>query len=73
MVSPTANMGKPPLPAFVLQLEEARAEWRRRHPEESAKKQDSFDDSKNVVRKVDDRYDRQSRMDASRGGSRPRS
>ena len=31
MVSPTANMGKPPLPAFVLQLEEARAEWRRRH------------------------------------------
>ena len=33
MVSPTANMGKPPLPDFVLQLEEARAEWRRRHPE----------------------------------------
>ena len=31
MVSPIANMGKPPLPAFVLQLEEARAEWRRRH------------------------------------------
>ena len=31
MVSPRANMGKPPLPAFVLQLEEARAEWRRRH------------------------------------------
>ena len=31
MVSPTANMGKPPLPAFVMQLEEARAEWRRRH------------------------------------------
>jgi hypothetical protein len=30
MVSPTANIGKPPLPAFVLQLEEARAEWRRR-------------------------------------------
>jgi hypothetical protein len=30
MVSSTANMGKPPLPAFVLQLEEARAEWRRR-------------------------------------------
>jgi hypothetical protein len=27
MVSPTANMGKPPLPAFVPQLEEARAEW----------------------------------------------
>jgi hypothetical protein len=32
MVSPRANMGKPPLPTFVLQLEEARAEWRRRHP-----------------------------------------
>ena len=30
MVSPRANMGKPPLPDFVLQLEEARAEWRRR-------------------------------------------
>ena len=30
MVSPRANMGKPPLPTFVLQLEEARAEWRRR-------------------------------------------
>ena len=33
MISPTANMGKPPLPAFVLQLEEARAEWRRRQVE----------------------------------------
>jgi hypothetical protein len=32
MTSPGANMGKPPLPTFVLQLEEARAEWRRRHP-----------------------------------------
>jgi len=30
MVSPTANMGKPPLPTFVLQLEEARAKWRGR-------------------------------------------
>jgi hypothetical protein len=30
MVSAKANMGKPSLPAFVLQLEEARAEWRRR-------------------------------------------
>ena len=37
MVSPTANMGKPPLPTFVLQLEEARAEWHRRHSEESAR------------------------------------
>jgi hypothetical protein len=33
MVSPTANMGKPPLPTFVLQLEEARAEWRKRRPD----------------------------------------
>ncbi len=32
MVSPKANMGKPPLPTFVMQLEEARAEWKRRHP-----------------------------------------
>jgi hypothetical protein len=32
MVSPGANMGKLPLPAFVLQLQEARAEWRKRHP-----------------------------------------
>ncbi len=32
MVSPKANMGKPPLPVYVLQLEEATAEWRRRHP-----------------------------------------
>jgi hypothetical protein len=32
MVSQTANTGKPPLPAFALQLEEACAEWRRRHP-----------------------------------------
>jgi hypothetical protein len=37
MISPKANMGKPPLPAFVLQLEEARAEWRRRHSKESAR------------------------------------
>jgi hypothetical protein len=32
MTSPFANMGKPPLPTFVLQLAEARAEWARRHP-----------------------------------------
>ena len=29
MVSPGANMGKPALPTFVLQLQEARAEWRK--------------------------------------------
>jgi hypothetical protein len=32
MCSPYANLGKPPLEAFVIQLREARAEWRRRHP-----------------------------------------
>jgi hypothetical protein len=30
MCSPKANMGKPPRRPFVIQLEEARAEWRRR-------------------------------------------
>jgi hypothetical protein len=44
MVSPTANMGEPPLPAFVLQLEEARAEWRRRRSESESEqgKQGAF-------------------------------
>jgi hypothetical protein len=32
MCSPYANLSKPPLEAFVIQLHEARAEWRRRHP-----------------------------------------
>jgi hypothetical protein len=32
MCSPKANMGKPPREAFVIQLEEAKAEYRRRHP-----------------------------------------
>jgi hypothetical protein len=30
MCTPKANMGKPPRKPFVIQLEEARAEWRRR-------------------------------------------
>lgn len=30
MCSPAANLDKPPREAFVIQLEEARAEWRRR-------------------------------------------
>jgi hypothetical protein len=30
MWSPRANLGKPPRAPFVIQLEEARAEWRRR-------------------------------------------
>jgi hypothetical protein len=30
MCTPAANLGKPPPESFVIQLEEARAEWRRR-------------------------------------------
>jgi hypothetical protein len=30
MCSPAANLGKPPRHVFVVQLQEARAEWRRR-------------------------------------------
>jgi hypothetical protein len=30
MCSPGANLGKPPREAFVVQLREARAEWKRR-------------------------------------------
>lgn len=30
MTSPKANMGRPQLPVFVIQLEKATAEWRRR-------------------------------------------
>jgi hypothetical protein len=33
MRSPKANMGKPPRWEFVIQLEEARKEWKRRNPE----------------------------------------
>ncbi len=36
MNSPTANMGKAPRGEFVMQLREARTEWRRRFPNESA-------------------------------------
>jgi hypothetical protein len=32
MCSPEANLGQPPREAFVIQLEEARAEWKCRHP-----------------------------------------
>ena len=32
MCSPMANFGKPPRRVFVIQLEEVKAEWRRRHP-----------------------------------------
>ena len=35
MCSPQANFGKPPREVFVIQLNEARAEWRRRHPKGS--------------------------------------
>ena len=33
MCSPMANFGKPPRTVFVIQLEEVKAEWRRRHPQ----------------------------------------
>jgi len=40
-----ANLGKPPLRIYALQLQEATAEWRRRHPKnwqsESVKEQHS--------------------------------
>ena len=32
MCSPRANMGKQPREEFVIQLQECRAEWRRRYP-----------------------------------------
>jgi hypothetical protein len=32
MCSPEASLGKPPRQVFVIQLEEARAEWIRRNP-----------------------------------------
>ena len=32
MYSPRANLGKPPRWEFVIQLEEARKEWKRRNP-----------------------------------------
>jgi hypothetical protein len=32
MCSPKANHGDPPRQVFVIQLEEARGEWKRRHP-----------------------------------------
>ena len=31
MCTPSANRGEPPLDTFVLQLQEARAEWERRY------------------------------------------
>ena len=36
MCTPYANLGHPPRQVFVLQLQEARAEWRRRHGQESS-------------------------------------
>lgn len=32
LCSPEANLGKPPRDVFVVQLNEARREWKRRHP-----------------------------------------
>jgi len=36
MCSPKANLNKPALPIFALQLDEVRAEWRRRNSRPSA-------------------------------------
>ena len=36
MCSPYANMGKPPREVFVIQLKEAKLEWRRRHMEDKS-------------------------------------
>ena len=33
MCSPEASLGNPPSQTYILQLEEARAEWKRRKPE----------------------------------------
>ena len=45
MTTIRANLGKPPLQAYVIQLAEATSEWRRRHPKnwqsESVKEQQS--------------------------------
>ena len=35
MLTPQANLGRPPREVFVIQLQEARKEWRRRYPKES--------------------------------------
>ncbi len=32
MLTPQANLGRPPREVFVIQSQEARKEWRRRHP-----------------------------------------
>jgi hypothetical protein len=32
MLTPQANLGRPPREVFVIQLQEERKEWRRRHP-----------------------------------------
>jgi hypothetical protein len=32
LLTPQANLGRPPREVFVIQLQEARQEWRRRHP-----------------------------------------
>jgi hypothetical protein len=34
LCKPDGNFGQPPRKVFVEQLQEARAEWRRRHPKE---------------------------------------
>ena len=38
MCSARVNMGKPPRKVFVIQLEECRVEWRRRHSNQDCRK-----------------------------------
>jgi hypothetical protein len=38
MLTPQANLGRPPREVFVIQLQEARKEWRRRHPKEPSRR-----------------------------------
>jgi hypothetical protein len=35
LCDPAKNSGRPPREIFVIQLQEARKEWRRRHPKET--------------------------------------
>lgn len=37
MCSPKADLGQPAREVFIIQLKEARAEWRRRNPKDNSK------------------------------------
>jgi hypothetical protein len=67
MVSPTANMSRPPLPAFVLQLEEARAEWRRRCNGHQPERKAGADEKRTTPARKLDCFGRTAAKDASIG------